>query len=81
MGILYPLWYIYGMTPTYAIQSLSVVSPEGITDAWGVLHEPTETLFSFTNGAPFIASDKACAFSVVRFLNGITNDLPVCTCQ
>ena len=69
------------MTPTYAIQPIVVVSPDGFTDYWGILHEPSDQLFTLSGGAVFVASDKACALSTVRFLNGLTEELPVCTCQ
>lgn len=69
--------------PQYIIHPITVISPKGVDDAWGIMHEPTEEMLMIdngTDGTPWMASSKMCALMYVRWLNCIDDVEPECLC-
>ena len=68
----------------YSVEEVTVISPpDGVSTAWGILTESNGEFLRKEDDAThyWLAQNRNCALSHVLYLNGHTNDLPVCTCQ
>lgn len=95
MGRLSRVWYIHGMaltpitaptpsapSPWYAVEKVILLTPDGVSDAWGILCEETQELLVCEDDPdrPWLAKTLECVASHIRYLNGITADFPTCNC-
>lgn len=71
-------------SPWYFFQEVTIISPEGVEKAWAIGVEGSDGEFlshEDNPSVPWFAKHKACAVAHVKYLNGITAEFPVCTCQ
>jgi hypothetical protein len=85
-AVLTPLTAPTPSTPSawYALTEVLVIYPDGTTEvAFGIQVEGTEEEVLRREDdatAWWLAESKECAFSHIRYLNGMTAEFPTCTC-
>lgn len=68
-------------SPWYAIQPVTLINPNGVTDGWGILCEETgELVMRDEVPVPWLAESRACAMGMVKYLNAIDDLYPPCLC-
>ena len=70
-------------SPWYAVEKVTVITPNGVGSAWGILCEESGELLTTEtdHDRPWLAESLECVASHIRYLNGITADYPTCLCQ
>lgn len=66
--------------PEYAMVEMKVVTLDGISEGWGIVHEPSDTVYQMDDGRPFLARTSECALGLVAILNGLKSAPHICQC-